>query len=80
MIPNNIKSENNADLVIRELRELQQMVFSFDVSDKDIFNRITKIISTAELASKEIRTNYEEVSKGLTDLMNGKNRRTSENS
>lgn len=66
--------ENNADLVIKELRELQQMVFRFDVTDMDVFNRITKIIGTAELAAKEIRVNYEEVSKELTDLMNGKKR------
>ncbi len=71
--------ENNADLVIQQLRQLQQMVFSFDVTDKDIFNRITSIISTAELASQEIRTNYEEVSKSLTDLMNGKRRPKNEN-
>jgi hypothetical protein len=73
------KGENNADLVIRELRELQQMVFRFDVSDMDLFNRITKVITTAELASQEIRTNYEDVSRSLTELMNGKRNRKENN-
>lgn len=73
------KSENNADLVIKELRQLQQMVFSFDVTPNDLFKRINGIINTAELAAKEIRVNYEEVSRDLTDLMNGKKRRNEKN-
>ena len=70
------KAQNNADLVIAQLRELQGMVFKYDVTDMDIFNKINTIINTAELASKEIKTNYEEVSRSLTELMNGKKRNT----
>lgn len=72
------KGENNVDLSIQKLRILQQMVYSFDVSDNDLFKYINEIITTMELASNEIRMNYEDISKGLTDLMNGKaNKRNS---
>ena len=68
---NKTKGENNVDVAIRQLRQLQQMIFSFDKSDNDLFNYTNDIIKTMEKASTEIRTNYEEVSKKLTKLMNG---------
>lgn len=66
------KGENNADLAIKQLRILQQLFFRHDVTDQDLFNRTNEIIRIMEDASKEIRTNYEDVSRALTDLMNGK--------
>lgn len=66
------KGENNADLAIKQMRILQQLFFRHDVTDQDLFNRTNEIIKIMEDASREIRTNYEEVSKALTDLMNGK--------
>ena len=66
------KQENNVDIAIQELRKLQQMIFSFDKSDQDLFNYTNEIIKTMEKASKEIKTNYEDISRKLTDLWNGK--------
>lgn len=66
------KGENNADLAIKELRNLQSMFYRHDVSDNDLFQYTNKVIDIMEQASKDIRTNFEEVSKSLTDLMNGK--------
>lgn len=68
------KGENNVDISIRKLRILQQMIYRHDVSDNDLFKYVNEVIDNMELASKEIRVNYEEVSKSLTDLMNGKQR------
>ena len=67
-----MQGENNADLAIKQLRILQQLFFRHDVTDQDLFNRTNEIINIMENASKEIRTNYNDVSKALTDLMNGK--------
>jgi excinuclease UvrABC helicase subunit UvrB len=69
---NDMQGENNADLAIKQLRILQQLFFRHDVTDQDLFNRTNEIINIMENASKEIRTNYNDVSKALTDLMNGK--------
>ena len=68
----NENGENNADLVIKKLRILQEMFYRHDLSDNDLFKHVTSIINVAEDASKEIRVNYEEVSQHLTNLMNGK--------
>lgn len=69
---NNIKQENNADLAIKKLRILQGMFFRHDLSDNDLFNYTNDIIKQVELAAKDINTNFEDVSKKLTDFMNGK--------
>jgi hypothetical protein len=68
---NNKKGENNVDLAIHQLRQLQQMFFRFDHTDQDLFKYTNDIIKTMELASVEIRTNYEEISGKLTQMMNG---------
>lgn len=67
-----MKGENNADLAIKKLRILQEMFFKHDVSDNDLFNFTNQIIKIMENASKDINTNFETVSKQLTDFMNGK--------
>jgi hypothetical protein len=66
------KGENNADLAIKQMRILQQLFYRHDVTDNDLFNRTNEIIGIMEMASKDIHTNFEEVSKSLTDMMNGK--------
>jgi hypothetical protein len=63
--------ENNADLAIKELRNLQEMFFKHDVSDNDLFNYTNRIIKLMEAASKDINTNFEFLSKKLTSFMNG---------
>jgi hypothetical protein len=69
-----MKNENNADLAIKQMRILQQLFYRHDVTDNDLFNRTNDIIKIMEAASKDINTNYEELSKSLTDLMNGKHK------
>jgi hypothetical protein len=69
---NNIKQVNNADLAIKKLRILQEMYFRHDVTDNDLFNYTNEIIKQVEMAAKDINTNFEDVSKKLTDFMNGK--------
>ena len=64
--------ENNVDLAIKQIRNLQGMFYRHDLSDNDLFKYTNDIIATMELASREIRTNYEEISSKLTELMNGK--------
>lgn len=68
----NNKGENNVDLAIMQIRNLQGMFYRHDLSDNDLFKYTNEIIQTMELASKEIKVNYADVSKKLTDLMNGK--------
>jgi len=62
--------KNNVDLAIEQLRTLQSMFYRHDLSDNDLFNYTTKIIDTMEKASKEINTNYAEISSKLTKLWN----------
>ncbi len=67
-----IKGENNVDLAIKKLRVLQEMVFRHDLTNNDLFNYTNEIIKIMENASKDIHTNFEDISRKLTDLMNGK--------
>jgi hypothetical protein len=66
-----MKGENNADLAIKQMRILQEL-FRHDVTDNDLFARTNEIIQIMEMASKDIHTNFEEVSRSLTEMMNGK--------
>lgn len=68
---NKNKGENNVDVAMRQLRVLQGMFYRYDLTDNDLFSYTNEIIKTMEMASQEIRTNYEDVSRHLTDLMNG---------
>ena len=70
----NSHGENNADLAIKRLRVFQSSLYSDTKTTRDLLNETNEIIKIMEDASKEIRVNYEEVSKSLTDLMNGKRR------
>lgn len=66
------KGENSADLAIKELRKLQQLFYRHDVTDNDLFNRTNEIINIMMHASKDLNQNFEEISRRLTEYMNGK--------
>ena len=61
---------NNVDIAIQQLRELQQHLFDHSKSHNDLFAFTTQIINKMEKASKEINTNYEEISRKLTEELN----------
>jgi hypothetical protein len=66
------KRINNVDLAIQMVRQLQAKLFDFNTSRQDLFNETTKIIIQMEKAQKDINTNFDEISKQLTDMWNGK--------
>jgi hypothetical protein len=61
---------NSVDLATQQIRQLQQMFFRHDVTAQDLFNFTNKILDTMADASKEINTNYKEISEKLTKHMN----------
>jgi hypothetical protein len=61
---------NNVDIAITKLRELQQMFYSSDASPNSLFKKSQEVIQHMDKASIEIRQNYAEISKKLTDQMN----------
>lgn len=61
---------NNVDIAMGKVRELQQMFYSPDASPNSLFKKSQEVVQYMELASKEIRTNYEEISRKLTQQMN----------
>jgi len=66
---------NNVDLATQKLRELQQKIFDFNTSPNDLFKFTNEIMPFMDKASKEIQTNYREISEKLTAEMNtGKKR------
>lgn len=68
----NTKGENNADLAIKQMRILQELFYRHDVTDNDLFSRTNEIIQIMEMASRDIHSNFEEISRSLTNMMNGK--------
>jgi hypothetical protein len=54
------------------MRILQELFYRHDITDNDLFARTNEIIQIMEMASKDIHTNFEEVSRSLTEMMNGK--------
>jgi len=61
---------NNVDLATQKLRELQQKIFDFNTSPNDLFKFTNEIMPFMDKASKEIQTNYREISEKLTAEMN----------
>jgi hypothetical protein len=61
---------NNVDIAIQKVRELQQMFFSPDASPNSLFKASQEVIDYMNRASKEINTNYEEISRKLTEQLN----------
>jgi hypothetical protein len=61
---------NNVDLAMRDLRSLQSMILDNKVSNQKAFDQTCIIMQRMEMASKEIKANYEEISRKLTEQMN----------
>jgi len=61
---------NNIDLATQKLRELQSMIFDYNVSQNDLFKKINEIIPFMDRASAEIQTNYKDISEKLTAQLN----------
>lgn len=62
---------NNVDIAIIKVRELQSHIFDNNASNNSLFQKSEELIQYLQKASIEINTNYEEISKKLTDDMNG---------
>jgi hypothetical protein len=61
---------NNVDLAISKIRELQQMFYHSDASPNSLFKKSQEVIECMNKASFELNTNYEEISRKLTERMN----------
>jgi hypothetical protein len=61
---------NNVDLATQKLRELQSMIYDYSKSPNDLFKFTNEIMPYMDRASKEIQTNYKEISEKLTQQMN----------
>ena len=61
---------NNVDLAIQKVRELQSELFKSDASPNSLFKKTQVVIEYMERASKEINTNYKDISDKLTRQMN----------
>ena len=60
---------NNVNISIVKVRELQAMIYDRNQSPNELFEKTKDIIEQMELASKEIQTNYADVSAKLTEHM-----------
>lgn len=61
---------NNVDIAMQKVRELQAMIYDHNVSNNQLFNKTQEVMNSMQLASQEIKTNYEEISQKLTRQMN----------
>lgn len=61
---------NNVDLATQKLRELQSMIYDYNTSPNDLFKFTNEIMPYMDKASKEIQTNYKDISEKLTKQMN----------
>ena len=61
---------NNIDLATQKLRELQSMIYDYNVSPNDLFKKTNEIMPFMDRASAEINTNYKEISEKLTKQLN----------
>lgn len=61
---------NNVDIATLKIKQLQSMVYDSNKSRDDIFQFIKEVLVSMDDASKEINTNYEEISRKLTEEMN----------
>lgn len=61
---------NNVDLATQKVRELQTMIYDYSISQNELFAKTNEILGFMDKASKEITTNYKDISKKLTDHMN----------
>ena len=63
---------NNVDITIQKLGEFQELLFSPDSSPNSLFKASLELKEYMLKASVEINTNYETISKKLTEDMNGR--------
>lgn len=61
---------NNVDIATQKLRELQAKIYDYNTSPNDLFKFTNEIMPYMDKASKEIQTNYKEISEKLTKQMN----------
>ena len=61
---------NNVDIATQKLRELQSKIYDYNTSPNDLFKFTNEIMPYMDKASKEIQTNYKEISEKLTAQMN----------
>ena len=61
---------NNVDLATQKLRQLQSMIYDYNISPNDLFKFTNEIMPFMDKASKEIQTNYRDISEKLTAEMN----------
>ena len=61
---------NSVDLAIAKVRELQSLLYDNNSSPNSLFKKTEEIIHYMNDASREINTNYEEISDKLTKQMN----------
>jgi len=62
---------NNVDIAILKVRELQSLIFDNNSNNNILFTKTQEVIQVMEKASVEINANYEDISRKLTDDMNG---------
>jgi len=58
------------DIAMQKVRQLQQMLYDNSKSVNDLFKFTNEVIKDMEKASTEIKTNYEEISRKLTEEFN----------
>lgn len=61
---------NNVDIAMQKVREMQSIIFDKDTSPNKLFQKTQQVIIYMEKASQEIKANYEEISRKLTEQMN----------
>lgn len=61
---------NSVDLAVAKVRELQSLLYDNNSSPNSLFKKTEEIIQYMNDASREINTNYEEISEKLTKQMN----------
>lgn len=61
---------NSVDLAVRQVRELQALIYDNNASRTDLFNKCEEVMKYMNDASQEINTNYEEISDKLTKELN----------
>ncbi len=61
---------NNVDIAMEKIRELQVLIFHKDTSPNKLFIKTQEVMGYMEKASVEIKANYAEISRKLTEQMN----------
>lgn len=62
--------KNNVDICMELMRQFQAYIFNPDASPNKLFQKTNEIMNYLEKASKEINTNYAEISRKLTEQLN----------